>query len=98
MNRPPEIKINQFQLAILLNDEQRKFYDSVLADNVFCGNCLGACEKGITVKDIFLTSLNDIYVLGVCNSCNGKVGRTMEFGEGQEFYNKAMKFRKSIKD
>ncbi|MFW5708144.1 MAG: hypothetical protein ACOC12_09500 [Bacteroidota bacterium] len=98
MQRPPKIKLNQFQLAILLNDEQKKFYDYVMADNVFCVHCKGTCKKGITVEDIFLDSLNDIYVRGTCNTCNGKVGRTMEFGEDKEFYNKAMNFRESIQN
>lgn len=96
MKRPPEIKINLFQLNVLLNDKQKDFFDTVLAGNVFCANCGGTCKNGITVKEIFLTNLNDIHVEGTCNTCNGKVARMIEFGENKEFYDKAMDFRKSI--
>ena len=98
MKRPPEIKINQFQLAVLLNDEQKKFFDTVIADNVFCSQCGGTCTKGINISEIFLTDLNDIMVNGTCNTCKGKVARIMEFGEDKEFYDKAMDFRNSIKN
>lgn len=98
MKRPEEIKINRFQLAILLNDEQKKFFDTVMADNVFCVQCGGTCEKGITINEIFLTDLNDILVKGNCNTCKGNVARMMEFGEDKEFYNKVMDFRNSIKN
>jgi hypothetical protein len=36
MKRPLEIQINRFQLALLLNDEQKKFFEMVILDNVFC--------------------------------------------------------------
>ena len=35
MKRPPEIKINQFQMGILLNDKQKDFFNAVIAGNVF---------------------------------------------------------------
>jgi hypothetical protein len=96
MKQPPEIPINPFQLAILLNDEQKDFYSYVLAENVFCCNCGGSAIKGIEVKEIFLTNLNDVLVRGTCNECNGKVARIFEFGEDKAFYEKANRFRNSI--
>ncbi len=96
MKQPPEIPINQFQLTILLNDEQKDFYSYVLAENVFCSKCAGSAIKGIDVKEIFLTNLNDVLVHGTCNECNGKVARIFEFGEDKAFYEKANRFRKSI--
>jgi|AntRauTorckE6833_2_1112554.scaffolds.fasta_scaffold00298_8 hypothetical protein len=98
MKRPPEIKINQFQLAVLLNGEQKKFFEMVIAENVFCSHCGGICKKGMTINEMFLTDLNDILVKGTCNICKGKVARTMEFGEEKEFYDKAIDFRNSIRD
>jgi len=96
MSRPPEIPINQFQLAILLNDEQKVGYKFMLDMGVFCDHCGGRAENGIVVEEIFLTNLNDIMVRGTCKVCNGKVARIMEFGEDNTFYEKAMKFRKDI--
>lgn len=98
MKLPPEIRINQFQLAVLLNDDQKDFLDAVIAGNVFCAHCGDVCNSGITIEEVFLTDLNDIHVKGTCNACNGKVARLIEFGEDQEFYNKAMDFRKSIQN
>lgn len=98
MKLPPEIRINQFQLAVLLNDEQKDLLDAVIAGNVFCAHCGGLCKSGITIEEVFLTDLNDIHVTGTCNTCKGKVARLIEFGEDQKFYNKAMDFRKSIQN
>jgi hypothetical protein len=96
MKRPPEIEINQFQLAILLDDDQKSFYNYVIAENVYCRHCGGTATKGIVVEEILLTSLNDIVAAGSCNQCNGEVARLFEFGEDKAFYEKANKFRKSI--
>ena len=96
MKRPPEIKINQFQLARLLDKEQMGFYNEVLADNVFCSHCGDVAKKGTVVEEIILSSLNDIMVRGTCKVCNGKVARIIEFGEDELFYEKAMKFRIDI--
>lgn len=98
MKRPPEIQINQFQLARLLDEELMGFYKEVLADNVFCAHCGGVAPKGITVEQIYLTNLNDIMVHGTCKICNGKVSRIFEFGEDKAFYNKANDFRNSIRN
>jgi hypothetical protein len=93
-----EIPINQFQLAVLLNDEQKQIYKYMLDEGVFCSQCCDFAAKGIEVKEIYLTNLNDIKVRGTCNVCNGKVARIMEFGEDKAFYQKANDFRKTIKN
>ena len=95
MGRPPEIQINRFQLALLLDNSQRGVYDEVLANNVFCSHCGGIAQKGIVAEDIYLTRLNDIMVRGTCKACNGKVARILEFGEDKTFYEKANNFRSS---
>ena len=96
--RPPEISINRFQLAILLNEKQKQDYQFMLDEGVFCGHCGGVAQKGIVVTEIYLNSLNDIIVHGTCKVCNGKVSCTMEFGEDKAFYEKANDFRKAIRD
>lgn len=96
MNRPSEISINQFQLAILLNDEEKAVYKDILTKGVVCVHCGGLATHGIHVENIYLTQLNDIKIGGKCNVCNGKVARIIEFAENIEFYDKVMKFRKSI--
>lgn len=98
MERPPEIKINRLQLDQLLNDEQKYFFDKIIAENVFCRQCGGSCKAGITISVIILTDLNDVLVKGSCNTCNGKVARVMELGEDEKFYKKAMDFRTSIRN
>lgn len=96
MIRPPEIPINRFQLAILLNEQQKQDYQFMLDEGVFCSHCGGVAEKGIVVTEIFLNSLNDIFVCGTCKVCSGKVACTMEFGEDEAFYENANAFRKTI--
>ena len=96
MKRSPEIQINNFQLAILLDDKQKEDYDFILNRGVFCGKCHGICMQGIEVTTIILNSLNDILVHGICNVCKSHVARTIEFGEDSTFYKKANGFRKSI--
>lgn len=96
MNKQTEIKINRFQLNVLLNNEQKEGFDYLLNQGVFCSTCGGTCEKGIEIKEIYLNSLNDIMVKGSCKVCNGKVTRIMEFGEDKVFFDKANDFRRSI--
>ena len=98
MKRPPQIKINRFQLNFLLDDEQKDFFDSVIASNVFCSQCEGICKEGITINEISLTDLNDILVKGTCNTCKGKVARMIEFVEDKAFYERATDFRNSIRN
>jgi hypothetical protein len=38
MKRPEEIKINRFQLKVLLNDNQKEGFDYIVNHNVYCGN------------------------------------------------------------
>jgi hypothetical protein len=95
-NRPPTIEINRFQIALLLNEKNMEFYNYVLAENVFCGKCPDKIINGIIVEKIYLDDLNDIRVTGKCRVCNSNVARTIEFGEDKLFYEKAMKFRKSL--
>ena len=92
-----QVPINQFQLAILLNDEQKQIYKFMLDEGVFCTQCGDIAANGIEVKEIYLTNLNDIMVRGTCNVCKGKVARVIEFGEEKAFYEKANDFRKIIK-
>ena len=49
MKRPPEIPINRFQLAILLNEKQKQDYQFMLDEGVFCGHCGGVAQKWIVV-------------------------------------------------
>ena len=96
MKRPPEIPINRFQMAILLDEKRKQDYQFLLDEGVICFQCGGIAQKGIVVTEMYLTSLNDIYVRGTCNVCQGKVARIMEFGEDKAFYEKACDFRKAI--
>lgn len=96
MNRQSEIQISWFQLVLLLDEERMQAYNYLLEKGVICMHCGGIAEKGIIVEKIYLTSLNDIMVKGKCNVCNGYVARIMEFGEDEEFFNKANEFRKAI--
>lgn len=58
---------------------------------------MGICAKGVAVEEIHLNQLNDIQIVGVCRACGGSVARILEFGEDQEFYDRANRFRESIK-
>lgn len=96
MTRPTEIPINRFQLTILLNEKLKQDYQFLLDEGVICIQCGGIAQKGIVVTEIYLSSLNDIFVRGTCKVCGGKVARTMEFGENEAFYEKANDFRKAL--
>jgi hypothetical protein len=97
MNKIPDLKINRFQLNVLLTKDQKEGLNYILNHGVYCVTCRGSYNKGMEVIDTFLTSLNDIMVKGTCKVCQGKVTRIIEFGEDQDFFNKANNFRKSIK-
>lgn len=96
MKRLIELKINRFQLNVLLNEEQKESFDCILNQNVYCGNCGGVPKQGVEIREIFLDLLNDIRIEGACKDCQGKVARILKFGENKEFYQKTMDFRKSI--
>lgn len=96
MRRPPKIKINGFQLSLLLDEYNKQQMFDMLKTNIFCGSCRGVSVEGIEVKEMILNSLNDIEFVGTCKVCEGSVARVFEYGEIKEFYEKAMAFRKSI--
>jgi len=97
MKRLPEITLNQFQLAVLLDEEERHFYNVVIDNYVYCCHCRGVEIEGIDVEEIYLTDLNDIRVVGRCRKCGGEVARLLEFGGKKEFDEKACRLRESIK-
>lgn len=88
------IKINDFQLPILLNQEELKGF-RILQNNSFCSTCMGESPLS-NIQAILLNDLNDIEVQGTCPVCGGKMARYMEFGEDQDFSNRADLFRKQI--
>jgi hypothetical protein len=94
MKERKTIKINDFQLHILLNEEEQKGF-RILLNNSFCAACKE--EKPLSnVQEILLNDLNDIIVEGTCLVCGGKMARYMEFGEDQAFSKRADLFRKQI--
>jgi len=97
MKRQPELKINPFQLAILLNAVEKHYFNVVIENHVYCSQCRGFAIDGIDVEEMYLTDLNDIRVWGRCRKCKGEVGRIFEYGENKEFCEKACRFRESIK-
>ncbi len=96
MKKFKDIKINHFQLNVLLDEEQKNGFNLLLERGVYCPHCGDMCSKGIELKEIFLDSMNDIRIEGICNVCGGAVARIMEFGEDKEFFQKAIDFRKSL--
>lgn len=97
MKELTEIPINQFQLAVLLDDEERHFYNMVVEGFIYCPQCRGVAGEGVEVENIFLNSVNDIRVEGRCRKCGGRVARLFEFGEKKKFDEKASRFRESIR-
>jgi hypothetical protein len=97
MKKLTVIKINRFQLNILLNPDQKEVYEYLLNQGVYCNSCGENCSKGVQVEEMYLNALNDIMIHGKCKSCNGKVTKIMEFGENKDFFDKAIDFRNSIK-
>jgi heterodisulfide reductase subunit C len=96
MNNKGEIALNHFQLNVLLNDEKKEYFNYLINNGVTCVHCQDICRKGVEVKEVRLTRLNDIKVKGICNKCGNPVTRVMEFGEEKEFFEQADHFRKSI--
>lgn len=94
MKQRKTIKINDFQLHILLDAVEQEGFQ-ILLNNSFCVKCKE--ERPLTnIQEILLNDLNDIMVEGSCPVCGGKMGRYMEFGENQSFFEKADLFRKQI--
>lgn len=95
MKERKTIKINDFQLPTLLNEEELKGF-RILQNNSYCYSCMGEMALS-NVQAILLNDLNDIEVQGTCLVCGGKMARYMEFGEDQDFSNRAESFRKHLK-
>ena len=98
MKELSEIQINQFQLAVLLDEEERHFYNVVVEGFIYCSQCRGFAGEGVEVESIYLDSLNDIRVEGRCRKCGGRVVRLFEFGGKKVFNEKARRFRQSISE
>ncbi len=77
MGKLPEIKINSFQLAVLLDEAKKLFYRFVIENHVFCAQCGEIAHEGIEVTEVYLTALNDVRVRGRCRKCNGEVIRRL---------------------
>lgn len=97
MKRQKDIIINQNQLTVLLSEEEMQSYSYLLEHGVFCTTCMDSCAKGVAVEEVHLDYHNDIKAVGTCRACGGKVARIMEFGEDQDFYKRANRFRESVK-
>jgi len=96
MKKLKEIKLNDFQLNVLLNEQEQEEYKFLLQDNVYCPHCKEVCEDGIEVTENILNWLNDILVKGKCRKCGKEVNRFIELGEDKEFFDRANAFRRSI--
>jgi len=96
MKKLKEISLNDFQLNVLLNDEEKNDYNFLLNNGVYCSGCGDICKEGVEKTAVTLDALNDIVIRGNCAACGHKVARVMEFGEDKSFFEKAIKFRKSI--
>ena len=90
------IKLNSFQLNILLDENEKKGFQFLLNKGVYCVRCKSVCKKGVVDYECRLDSRNDIIVNGKCAECGHPVARVMEFGEDKAFFKKADKFRRSI--
>jgi len=98
MKKLKEITLNDFQLNVLLNEEEKNDYNYLLNKGVYCTGCGDVCKEGVVKTAVTLNSLNDIVVRGNCVICGHEVARVIEFGENKSFFEKAMKFRKSIQN
>ena len=98
MKKLKEIKLNTFQLNVLLNEEEKAGFELLLNEGVYCNKCKGVCAKGVVNYSCRLNSMNNIVTDGECAICGNPVCRIMEFGENPAFFKKAVKFRKSIKN
>ncbi len=97
MKSLPEITINSFQLAVLLDEAEKNFYNFVIENLVFCAHCREIATEGIEVTEVCLTAMNDVRVRGRCRKCNNEVIRLFAFGGNEMFYAKACRLRESIK-
>lgn len=97
MGSLPEITINSFQLAVLLDEAEKHFYNFVIENLVFCAHCREIANEGVEVVEVCLTELNDVRVRGRCRKCHNEVIRLFAFGGNEKFYAKASRLRESIK-
>ena len=91
-----EILINNFQLGALLSGLDRRFFLFIIKNNVYCSHCKSFAANGIHVDMAYLTRINDVRVLGRCKKCNSEVIRLFEFGNVEEFQERANILRESI--
>jgi Fe-S oxidoreductase len=96
MKHLEKIRLNESQLELLLNDEEKRTYRVIMETNVFCMNCEDICPKGVDIESVWLNSFNNIHTDGRCRFCGNGVTRIIEFGENESFYSKALEFRKSL--
>ena len=47
MRSLPEITINAFQLAVLLDEAEKQFYNFVMENLVFCAQCRDIANEGV---------------------------------------------------
>ncbi len=47
MRSLPEITINAFQLAVLLDEAEKHFYNFVMENLVFCAQCRDIANEGV---------------------------------------------------
>lgn len=91
-----EILINNFQLGALLSGLDRKFFFFIIKNSVYCSYCESFATNGIHVDRAYLTKMNDVRVFGRCKKCNSEVVRLFEFGNVEDFQERANKLRESI--
>lgn len=63
-----EIKLNEFQLSVLLSDEEKNDYRYLLNNGVYCNGCQSICQKGVEIKSVKLNFLNRKKIPGMNSS------------------------------
>ncbi len=93
-----ELKLNLFQLNVLLNKEEKEGFEWLLNEGVYCMRCNDVCKDGVVNYSTRLDSWNNVIVDGRCATCGNSVCRVMEFGEDPGFFAKAIEFRESLQN
>ncbi len=96
MDKLKEIYLNQFQLNILLDEEEKEAYRFIVQEGTYCVHCKDVCCEGVEVRENILNDMNDILIKGVCKKCEGYVSRFIEYGEFEDFVERANSFREAI--
>jgi hypothetical protein len=91
-----EIKLNQFQLNVLLSEEDKEEYEYIIEEEIFCMKCDENCSQGVEIKEHFLNTMNDLLLKGTCKKCGTAFSHFIDFGEDPDFFKRAVAFRKSI--